>query len=248
VAQAVGLVVTGARVVGPAGERGEIARSTGTCFAVSPDGHLLTNKHVIEETWNLANAPHVRQVIREQNRVDVDPTVWVFLEGQKYEARILHVSQRFDLAILKIDRPYGPFFRLSRTSDPGRGTAVFTLGYPGVSRTPLTREEQIQKAIQQESLGADVTKQFLKRDFAYVEKSGTVSKAFTEEGGGHWIEHNADINGGNSGGPLVNEGGLALGMNTIAIKAEFGHGTFWSFTLLQCREEIEKHVPDVTWE
>jgi S1-C subfamily serine protease len=248
VAQAVGLVVAGARVVTPDGERGEVAMSTGSCFAVSPGGHLLTNRHVVERTWKLANAPHVRQAIREQRLVDLEPTLWVFLEGQKYLATILHVSERFDLSILKIDRPFGPYFRLSRTSDPGRGTAVFSLGYPGVSRTPISKEEEIRQAIQRESLSADVTKQFLKRDFAYVEKSGTVSKVFTEEGGGHWIEHNADINHGNSGGPLVNDEGTVLGVNTLGVDATAGQGTYWSFTLLQCREEIERHVPEVVWE
>src|SRR5206468_3376245 len=148
VAQAVGLVVAGFRVVNPDGERGEVMIGTGSCFAVSPQGDLLTNRHVIEKTWNWANAPHVRKAIREQRLVDLEPTVCVFLDGQKYVARILHVSERFDLSILKIDRPSGPYYRLSRTSDPGRGTAVFTPGYPGVSRLPISKEEEIRQAIQ----------------------------------------------------------------------------------------------------
>jgi S1-C subfamily serine protease len=248
VAQAVGLVVAGDRRVGPDGVRAEVKWGTGSCFAISPDGYLLTNRHVIEDTWKLANAPHVRKAIREQKLIDLEPAVWVFLEGQKYVATIVHVSEKFDLSILKIDRPYGPYYRLSRTSDPGRGTAVFTLGFPGVSRLPISEEEKIRQIIQQESLSADVTKSFLKRDFAYVEKSGTVSKVFTEDGGGHWIEHNADINPGNSGGPLVNEEGVVLGINTLAADARVGQGTFLSFTLLQCLEEIDKHVPGVAWE
>src|SRR5262249_2523109 len=53
---ALGLVVCGVHVTRPDGKQEEIATTVGSCFAVSPEGHLLTNKHVVEDVWNALHA------------------------------------------------------------------------------------------------------------------------------------------------------------------------------------------------
>jgi len=52
IADAVGFVVCGYRITFPDGTKGEGSFGAGTAFAVSPDGELITNKHVVEQTWN----------------------------------------------------------------------------------------------------------------------------------------------------------------------------------------------------
>ena len=58
----------------------------------------------------------------------------------------------------------------------------------------------------------------------------------------NWLQHNADINGGNSGGPLVTAHGTVVGVNTLAVSATAGHGVFYSFTIPQVRSILEDHV------
>lgn len=81
-----GLVVCGFRVVEPSGETSEIPISTGTCFTVSPDGYLITNKHVIEKTWDATHADLQFKKLREEKSIDVSPMVWVLFGKEKHLA------------------------------------------------------------------------------------------------------------------------------------------------------------------
>src|SRR5208337_3489222 len=111
VAEAVGFVVCGAQFVYPDGSQGDFPATIGTAFMVSPEGHLLTNKHVVEEVWNLKNAKLLRKKMRDELLLEMTPAVWVFFGKHKYEAEILYVSDNHDLGILKIARQNVPYFR-----------------------------------------------------------------------------------------------------------------------------------------
>lgn len=248
VAEAVGFVVAGARVVDAEGRRFEQPVSSGTAFAVTPEGHMLTNRHVVEEVWNLSNAPHVLAAKREREQVDYVPVLWVYLHGRKHEAKILHVSEKYDLAILKVEQVSGPFYALSTRENPGRGTASYSLGFPGVSGLETSSDDKAKLDLMKGQVHADVSRYFPERDFTYVEKTGTISRAFQAEDGVRWIEHNSDINHGNSGGPLVDDSGCVVAINTRTATPIGGHGTFFSFPLGQCRDEIEARVPGIVWE
>ncbi|MFO0888275.1 MAG: serine protease [Isosphaeraceae bacterium] len=248
VGEAVGMVVAGARISGPDGRRYEAPMSTGTAFAVTPEGHLVTNRHVVEKVWNLGNAPLTLKALRERRQIDLEPTLWVFFQGKKHVARILHVSERYDLALLKVERAGGPFYAVASRDDPGRGTATFSLGFPGISRAVTGEGDAIERTIREQTRHSDVGQYFMGPDFEYVEKSGSVSRLFAASDGIRWVEHNADINHGNSGGPLVDGGGRVVGVNTLGANPSEGHGTYFSFPLAQCRDEIEAHVPGLVWE
>jgi hypothetical protein len=93
IAGAVGLVVAGARVLRPDGSQIDAPAGQGSGFCVTAQGHLLTNRHVVEKTWNLQNAELLRKKYREELLVDLKPKVWVFFGKEKYEAEIVHVSE-----------------------------------------------------------------------------------------------------------------------------------------------------------
>ncbi len=98
--------------VAPAGERWVEPIGTGSCFAISPQGHLLTNKHVIDDITKLKRSPKVKKLLDERSMVIV-PKVWVFLNRKRYEATILHVDEDYDFSVLKIDHDTASYFRLS---------------------------------------------------------------------------------------------------------------------------------------
>lgn len=254
VSAAVGLVVCGASLIYPDGTEGDYVRSTGTCFMVSTNGYLLTNKHVIDWTWNLKKARLLLKKLQDDELLEVSPTVWVFFGKEKYTADIIHVSENYDLAILKVNRPQNAYFRLAGTDSWPRSKKIVACGFPGVAQNPLTAEEALLKLNrkgQTDMPKTRVEKAFAARDFEYITTEGTISRVTTEDGSSRrWIQHTASVNPGNSGGPLLTETGAVIGINTLSfVKSNSGvSGVFFSLSTPQLRAEITRHVPAAVWE
>jgi S1-C subfamily serine protease len=255
-AQAVGWVITGNTLTRPDGTEIDLPAGLGSCFAVSPDGYLLTNEHVVRETWADLHSPQRRQAIERLARelgVTAEPRVWVFFRGEKYIARIVHVSEQYDFAVLKVERRDMPFFRLAAADTPPRGTKVVACGFPGATRVALSPEEMLNEKFRDERIRlavktgkrVRVEDAIRKSDFEFDQTAGTVTRPVTEESGRKWIQHDATIHPGNSGGPLVTEDGTVVGINTL--KSTQAAGIQWSLSLPQLRREIDAHVPAVVW-
>lgn len=242
--EAVGLVVCGYHITFPDGTTGEEQIGSGTAFAVSPDGDLITNKHVVEQTWNDLRAELLLKKLREERMLDVKPTVWVFFGKAKHVAEIKHVSDKFDLAVLKVDRQKTPFFAIGSQDQLRRGEPVVALGFPAAAQAALS-DDELRETVLRAASGNAVEEQLKLRDFDFVQTTGTVSRMSTESAGRTWIQHNADINPGNSGGPLSTTEGVVLGINTL--RHEGASGVFYSLSLPQLREEITKHAPYAVW-
>lgn len=105
----------------------DLITSSGTAFAISQSGHLLTSYHLIKDA----------------SQIDVE------LNGRRYDAIVLKKDATNDLAIVKIEdaafRQLAPIpYRLKgETSEVGE--SVFTLGYP-MSST-MGREVKLAKGI-----------------------------------------------------------------------------------------------------
>ena len=57
------------------------------------------------------------------------------------------------------------------------------------------------------------------------------------------VQHNAQISGGNSGGPLVDkEKWHVRGINTLGIRAEIAQGIFFSVQMKQLRKDIDREI------
>ncbi|MEZ4885594.1 MAG: serine protease [Chitinophagales bacterium] len=90
----------------------DLISASGTAFAVSRSGYLLTSHHLIKES----------------TRVEAE------LNGNVYNAVVVKEDAANDLAIIKIEDPYFhgleeiPYFLKTETSEVGE--FVFTLGYP----------------------------------------------------------------------------------------------------------------------
>lgn len=87
----------------------EPVQASGTCFAVSPDGLILTSYHVVEDKQS----------------------VQVYFEGlAPIVAVVEKVSAANDLALLRIDHRMKSFLALAPPGSTSPGDSVFTMGYP----------------------------------------------------------------------------------------------------------------------
>lgn len=84
----------------------------GTCFAVSPKGHLVTNDHVTR------NASQI--IVRMSN-------------GELHNAELIKTSPSTDLSLLKINAETSDFLPIMSSRKVKKGDRVFTIGYPMAS-------------------------------------------------------------------------------------------------------------------
>jgi S1-C subfamily serine protease len=83
--------------------------ASGTCFAVDPNGLLLTSQHVVD---------------------GADTVVVGFPGRQGVVAEIIKEDFRNDLALLRISDPTPDYLALGRAADSRVGDVVFTAGFP----------------------------------------------------------------------------------------------------------------------
>ena len=154
-------------------------------------------------------------VVTNQHVVDGAGSLEVYIEGEDRprNARILGVSECNDLAVLDLsgeDYPYLDWYR----DDPEPGLDAWAAGYPlGDPEYSLSRGSVVKS-----------------------EADGDTSWASVE----YTIEHDANIQPGNSGGPLVSEEGRVVGVNYA--NGDYGTGTSQFFAI---PASLAKEVVDV---
>jgi S1-C subfamily serine protease len=246
-AHAVGLVVSGFTVTDYDGTTTDRVISTGTCFAISEDGYLLTNRHVIEEVSKYLNAERKRKDLEEKTGKKIQPRIWVFFKDYKKQATIRYESDEYDLAVLKIetDQPI-PVFRLAADDRIDRAAPVYAVGFPAASREPISPEEAIENVARKNKDGVRIDYVMVDKFKDYSITNGVVS--LVSLSGRSWkIEHTARIGSGNSGGPLVTSDGTVIGMNTLVVNdPRMPVVTSVAIGAAQFREEIARNVPELS--
>jgi S1-C subfamily serine protease len=112
----------------------------------------------------------------------------LFSGGQQLEAKIVYIDPELDIALLKVSGEGFPHLTLADTSLVRQGESVVAVGNPG------------------DAMLFSVTK-------------GIVSGIgpFPSAGPGIWIQTDAPVNPGNSGGPLLNMRGEVIGISTMKL-------------------------------
>jgi serine protease Do len=159
----------------PLPERQPRERGLGSGVLVSPDGHILTNAHVVE------GAEHVRVVMND---------------GREYAAKVIGVDTPSDLAVLDVAADNLPALALGDSSSPRVGDVVLAVGNPlGVGQT--------------------VTMGILS---AKGRTTGVGDGSYQD-----FLQTDAPINRGNSGGALVTANGELIGITSQILSQSGGN-------------------------
>ena len=156
----------------PAGTSSSESESSGTCFAVSPNGDLVTAHHVV------AGAKAIRVHLHD---------------GRSSPAQVTSSAENIDVALLKVDLSTSSYVSLAKAASTKIGDRAFTLGYP----VP-------------DLLGAELK-------FT----DGSISSLSGMQNDATLMQITVPVQPGNSGGPLMNEGGDVVGMITSSAAPAF---------------------------
>ena len=149
-----------------------VTQAQGSGFIISPDGYIVTNNHVVENTTEVT--------------VTLD-------DGKTVPAKIVGTDKKTDLALLKMTRGGSYQYVDFAKSTPRVGEWVIAVGNPF-------------------GLGGTVT-------------AGIVSARGRDIGAGPYddfLQIDAPVNRGNSGGPTFNTQGQVVGVNTAIFSPSGG--------------------------
>jgi S1-C subfamily serine protease len=161
--------------------------SKGSGFIVSPDGHVVTNNHVVSQATFQNGVLSITYSTR----------IIAVIGGTPFPTQLIHDTTAdqpvvYDYAILKVDGLVNtPFLELADPTSPRRGDSVICLGFPldfesliatsGIVSAIIRRQSHFNALHQMQTLVSDALIRF-----------------------------------GNSGGPMLDAGtGKVIGINTL---------------------------------
>ena len=150
-------------------------------------------------------------IVTNNHVVDGADQLTVTLSNRKtYTAKVIGADPSYDLAVIKIDAGNLPFMLYGNSDETKIGQWVLAIGYP--LRLDATVTAGIISA-KSRSLG--------------LNKDRTGSNALAVES---FLQTDAAVNMGNSGGPLINTNGQLIGINS-AIASPTGYYSGYSYAI-----------------
>lgn len=165
------------------GKEREVVGS-GSGVIISPDGHIITNNHVIKGARRLE--------VTLNNK-------------ETYEAEVVGIDESTDIALLKINKDDLPYMAFGNSDNLKVGEWVLAVGNPFNLTSTVTAGIVSAKA----------------RDINIMNNNKRIES---------FIQTDAAVNPGNSGGALVNVRGDLIGINT-AISSQTGSYIGYSFAV-----------------
>jgi S1-C subfamily serine protease len=140
--------------------------------------------------------------------------------GKQLEAKVAYIDEDLDIALAKVDLPGPgaefPHLALADVKTVRQGESVIAIGNPG------------------EGMLFSVTKGIV----SAVGKSSL-------NGPGTWIQTDAIVNPGNSGGPLINSRGEVIGINTLKVVRKGFNGIAFALSSSDLLQVLHRFYPEV---
>ena len=138
----------------------------------------------------------------------------LFPDGQQLEAAVVSIDADLDIALVKVEGKNFPHLALADATTLRQGENVLAIGNPG------------------DAMLFSVTK-------------GIVSAVgkFKDAGPGTWVQTDAPINSGNSGGPLLNTKGEVVGINTLKLVKKNTTGIGFALSSTDLLEVLHQYYP-----
>jgi S1-C subfamily serine protease len=183
-------------------ETRDVEFATGSGFVVSPAGYLLTNHHVVSgDDLTLERDGRPLRVKLEVQRIEV-----VFpADGTRLEARVLASDPDLDLAVLAVNGAGLPTIELGDSDAVSPGQPVQVIGFPLGRSVEVGRPES-----------ADVVPD------PTVSRGTVAALRASDAGESRYIQTDASVHPGSSGGPMLDEHGYAVGVVRMALRRSSG--------------------------
>ena len=186
------------------GEHPEVPQmGGGSGFIISQDGYILTNDHVVGDA--------------EKIRV-------FLIDGRYFDATLVGTDPTTDVAVIKIQETELPFLSLGDSGELRVGEWVLAIGNPGFGGNPRDLDYTVTAGIVS-AKGRPL--RLIQNELAQNEDQLGLNPAFAIE---DYIQTDAVINRGNSGGPMVNLRGQVVGINS-AIMTPTGYYAGYGFAI-----------------
>jgi S1-C subfamily serine protease len=179
--------------------RRDVEIATGSGFVISPSGLVLTNRHVVEPD---AQPRPDEPVLTVENR-----RIQVFVgsggSAGAWEAHVVASDAANDLAALQVTAADLAYLALgdSDAVEPGRGVSV--LGFPFGRQAEVAKEAD-----------ADVVPQVT------VTRGSLSASREDDAGETRFLQTDATMLPGNSGGPMLDEDGYVVGVARMKLSAD----------------------------
>jgi S1-C subfamily serine protease len=204
---------------------------TGSGFVISPHGYVLTNAHVVNsEPFTVTRGIQQAKVTLKVSRIDVCfPPEAVAARGLVSPcspASVTASDPALDLAALFISASNLPYVALGDSDAVSAGTSVDALGYP------FGRDVEVGKVATARDLVPEVST-----------TPGSVSALRADDAGERrYLQITNSLNPGNSGGPVVNRDGFAVGVIRMRLTNATGIG--FAIPVNQVKDFLESHSLD----
>ena len=187
---------------------------TGSGFVVSPLGYVLTNDHVVNssEQYLVTNGIQKARITLKVARIEAcfrpESATARGLSSPCFAASVMASNAELDLAVLFIGGSNVPYVALGDSDAVTAGLPADALGYP------FGRDVEVGKVATARDLVPDVTT-----------TPGAISALRADDAGERrYLQVTNTLNPGNSGGPLVDRDGYAVGVIRMKLTRAAGIG------------------------
>ncbi len=198
-------------------EQSDVQVATGTGFIVSSSGHVLTNHHLIAlESKTVTIDGRKFEIRTALDRIEV-----VLPSGQRLDATVFGSDPEMDLAVLAAGAGGLPYLPFGDSDAIERGASVTAFGYPLGEAVEVGRRTTGVAAPQ-----ATIT-------------PGAVSAVRAgDDEQPRFLQVTNALNPGNSGGPIVDAEGYAVGI--VAMKATKADGVGFAIAINRAKDFLER--------